>query len=97
MVRESKTIEAIELGKDLSGRDQQSFYGRMLSTWASSSPKSLYESLENFSTNKLKSSAARQLILSNQRQPVLTDEQIKHARTLLSSDDEATLKRFENR
>ena len=97
MVRKSKTAEAIELGKDLSGRDQQRFYGRVLSTWASTSPKNLYESLENFPTSKLKSIAAMKLISSNQHQPVLTDAQIEQARTFLSSDDEATVKRLENR
>ena len=97
MVRELETTEAIELGTDLSGRDQQRYYERVLSAWASTSPKDLYESLENFSTNKLQSSAAMQLITHNPRQPILTDEQIKHARSFLDSDDESTVIRIENR
>ena len=68
----------------------------MMASWASISPKNLYESLEDLPTSSLKSIAALKLITINRNEPVLTDEQIKHARTFLSSDDETTLKRLDN-
>ncbi|MXZ44298.1 MAG: hypothetical protein F4Z01_04875 [Gammaproteobacteria bacterium] len=97
MVRNLQINEAIELGNDLEGRNQTIYYGRVFSAWASDSPKNLYESLENFPTSELKSTAARQLITQNQYEPVLNDEQIERARTFLNSDDENFLKRIESR
>ena len=96
MVREGQTNKALELGQELEESNQPNYYQRVMVNWASYSPKNLYESLEDLPTSSLKSKAAYQLITANRSEPVLTDEQIKRLRTFLSSDDEATLKRFEN-
>ena len=96
MVREGQTDNALELGKELEESKQSYYYQQVMASWASVSPKNLYESLEDLPTSSLKSKAAMQLISINRREPVLTDEQIKHLRTFLSSDDDATLKRTEN-
>ena len=95
MVEEAQTGEALELGKDLDEAGQKTYYRLVFSTWAKTFPNDLYESLEDLQTSSIQSSAAMQVILSNLRRPLLTDDQIEHARTLLSSDDEAILKRIE--
>ena len=96
MVREGQTDKVLELGQELEESKQRYYYQQVMASWASSYPKNLYESLEDLPTSSLKSKAAMQLITINRSEPVLTDEQIKRLRTFLSSDDEATLKRFEN-
>ena len=97
MVRESQTEEALELGEDLTQEQRSYYHVRVLSLWATINPKNLYESLENLPTSSIKSRAAMILIVGNRKQPLLTDDQIEQARTLLNSDDEATVKRIENR
>ena len=97
MVRDAQTIEALELGKALAEGQQTEYYRQILRVWASDNPKNLYQSLEDLPSRGTKSRAAFQLILSNLINPVLTDEQIQHARTLLNSDDAADLERIERR
>ena len=97
MVREARTKEALELGKDLEESQQGSFYSQVFREWTDTNPNNLYESLEDLPTSMLKSRAAMQLILGNRYEPVLSDERINHIRTLLNSEDEANLKRIENR
>lgn len=92
MVRAEQTSEALAIGSELKEKDQPIFYKRLFDEWASTMPKNLYESLDKLSIDTQKSLAAMQLILKNQYEPVLTDEQIDHARTFLNSDDEAELK-----
>ncbi|MXW07837.1 MAG: hypothetical protein F4X56_08805 [Gammaproteobacteria bacterium] len=96
MVRASRTEEAVELGTDLDGEQQQWYYRRVFNSWAQTNPKSLYETLGNLATNELKSGAAMQLILSNRITPLLSDDQIDEARTMLSDEAKTTIQRIEN-
>lgn len=96
MVRESEALEALELGRGLTEKQQNFYFSRMMGLWAVTNPKDMYESLEDLPTSNLKSRAALSLILINRKQPVLTDNQIEHARSLLSSDAEAHLNRIVN-
>ncbi|MXZ55112.1 MAG: hypothetical protein F4227_03220 [Gammaproteobacteria bacterium] len=96
MVRESEELDALKLGKTLSEQHQSFYYIRVLSLWAATKPKNLYESLKDLPTKDLESQAALHLILVNRRQPVLSDDQIDHAKTLLSSADEKHLNRVVN-
>ena len=97
MVRESQPEGALELGEDLTQEQKGFYYVRVLSLWAAINPKNLYESLESLPTPSIKSRAAMTLIVGNRKQPLLTDDQIEQARSLLDSDDEATVQRIENR
>ena len=94
MVRESQAIEALELGNKLDEQQKKYYNIQIMSLWAATNPKNLYESLEDLPTSDLESRAALHLILVNRRQPVLSDDQIEHARTLLNSDDQANLDRI---
>ena len=96
MIRESEELEALELGKNLSEKQQDFYYVRVMSLWAATKPKKLYESLKDLPTDSLVSKAALHLILTNRRQPVLSKEQIDHATSLLSFDDELHLNRIIN-
>ncbi|MCY3540445.1 MAG: hypothetical protein OXH31_00840 [Gammaproteobacteria bacterium] len=95
MVDEGQTDEALELGKDLEESSQRYYYLRVFASWAFNNPKNLMESLEGLPTSRTKSIAAMQLITRNHRNPVFTDDQIDHLRTFLNSEDEASVKRFD--
>lgn len=95
MVHDQRTKEALALGTELNESEQVSFYRQVYREWSDANPKNLLESLESLATAAHKSQAAMQLILKNRFEPVLNDEQIDHARTLLSSDHAARLKRIE--
>ena len=94
LVREGRTNDALELGTEMKENQQRFFYSRVFREWAKSKPKDLFESLADMTTDELKSQAAMQLILSNRSEPVLTDEQVEQARSLLSSDDEVRLNNY---
>ena len=94
MVRESRAIAALELGNNLDEQQKRYYDIQVMSLWAATNPKNLYESLEDLPTSDLESRAALHLILVNRRQPVLSDDQIEHTRTLLNSDDQANLERI---
>lgn len=87
MVRELRTDDALELGEDLDETNQTSYYYRVMLEWSRANPKNLFETLENLPSDALKSLAADQLIRRNRTQPVLTVDQIEHARTFVSSDE----------
>lgn len=87
LVRETSTDEALELGNDLEESPQLSYYFRVMLEWSRASPKNLFDTLEDLPSDAVKSLAADQLIRRNRTQPVLTDDQIEHARTFVSSDE----------
>jgi len=97
MVVQGLYNEAVELGRDLSEENQWSYYSSVMSTWASEKPTVLYESLEDLPTNSIKSTAAYHLIWRNTYEPVLSDEQIANAKTLLSPREKAQIEARENR
>ncbi|MCY3540441.1 MAG: hypothetical protein OXH31_00820 [Gammaproteobacteria bacterium] len=96
MVNEGQTFEALELGSDLEPQQQRSYYQLVMQIWARTDPADLYESLDDLPSSTAKSLAAAQLIWQNQFDPIFTDDQLEQARSLLNSDDEARVERFEN-
>ena len=97
MIEEGRTNEAVELGQDVDESNQRSYYQSVFAAWARSNPKNLMESLEGLPTSTIKSIAAMQLITRNQRNPVFTDDQLDRARTFLNAEDQASVKRYEDR
>lgn len=97
MVVQGKYSEALELGKELSDRKQQDYYNSIVNMWANNKPTALYEYLEDLPTNSIKSRAAFHLIWRNIHEPVLSDEQVANAKTLLSPREKAQVEAMENR
>ncbi|MCY3541977.1 MAG: hypothetical protein OXH31_08765 [Gammaproteobacteria bacterium] len=95
MVRDQRPKEALALATELDESQQQFFHHQVFDEWAEAFPKRLLESLDGLALDTHKSQAAFQLIFNNRFEPVLTNEQIDHAKTFLNSDDTARLKRFE--
>lgn len=87
LVDGGKTSEALEFGKDLEEEDRRSYQEYVVHLWSYSDPKDLYESLETLPTSILKSHAAERLIRNNLGKPLLTDDQIEHAKSFLNSED----------
>ena len=97
LVNVGQANEALELGYDLAESIQQTYFWHVMILWASKDPTDLFESLESLPSGDLASLAARQLISENLFDPVLTDDQIEQARSLLTAEDEAFVEQFENR
>ncbi|MYD46417.1 MAG: hypothetical protein F4W92_08705 [Gammaproteobacteria bacterium] len=97
MVAQGQYSVALELGEELPETNQLHYYYEILNHWAQYEPRVLYDSLDDLSTNHLKSWAALQLIMKNRYEPSLTEEQISHARTLLISSHQSSLEKYENR
>lgn len=97
MVEQSKFAEALDFGQELSESEQPQYYGSVLGDWTEKDPKNLFASLESLPSDSIQSLAAFQLVRYNQYTPVLTDDQVKHARTFLNTIHETHLKRIEDR
>lgn len=95
MIVQGQYSEAVELGRELSERKQLDYFNRIASTWARNKPTVLYEYLEDLPTGSVKSSAAFHLIWQNTHQPVLSDEQVAKAKTLLSTQEKARVESIE--
>ncbi|MCY3541979.1 MAG: hypothetical protein OXH31_08775 [Gammaproteobacteria bacterium] len=97
MVDQGQYREAVELGKDLPEVNHFYYYDQILNSWAGKKPTVLYDSLENLPTSNIKSRAAFHLLWRNTREPVLSDEQITKARTLLRPRERKSIEIIENR
>lgn len=92
MVKKGRTFEALELGRDLEPTLQQSYYDRVVQEWANTDPTSLYASLEELPTSDAQTGAVSALFFSNDVAPVLTDDQLEQAKSLLDPDDAAQIR-----
>ncbi len=97
MVAQGQYSEAVELGKDLPKVNHFYYYDQIFNSWAGKKPTVLYDSLEDLPTSNIKSRAAFHLLWRNTSEPVLSDEQITKAKTLLSSRDRKSIQIIENR
>lgn len=97
MVAQGQYSEAVELGKELPKVNHFYYYDQILNSWAGKKPTVLYDSLEDLPTNNIKSRAAFHLLWRNTSEPVLSDEQITKAKTLLSPRDRKSIQIIENR
>ncbi|MCY3540440.1 MAG: hypothetical protein OXH31_00815 [Gammaproteobacteria bacterium] len=93
MVKAGRTFEALELGIDLETQQQRYFYAGVIQVWAHTDPTSLYASLEDLPTSAAQSEAIFELFFYNHVNPVLTDDQLEQARSLLSPDDAANIEK----
>lgn len=104
LVDKGRALEALELGSDLTPHQQQIYYSHVVQRWARANPTELYESLEDLPSDDaqlLQSSAALELLTRRfNHDQVLTDDQLKRARSFLNSEHREGLKMiemFENR
>ena len=93
MVKEGQTFEALELGRDLATQQQRYYYDDVIQAWAGTDPTSLYASLEDLPSSASQTQAVSELFFHNQMNPVLTDEQLEQAKSLLDPDDAARVQR----
>ena len=95
-VREGDTDQALSLANDLSEQTKAWYTRSILSTWASVSPVSLYESLDQLSSTEFQSHAAFWLITNNQWRRVLSDDQVEGAEKFLSQQEWTALEQSRN-
>lgn len=99
LINKGQALAALELGNDLTPREQQIYYSHVVQRWAWADPTDLYESLEDLPSDdaqSLQSSAALELLTRRfNHDQVLTDDQLKRARSFLNSTDREALKMFE--
>ena len=97
MIRKSMIESALEIGEDLIGPNRVSYYNQVLEVWAEHNPNNLFESLDKLPTSRVKSTAAKQLLLNNRDEPILNDDQIALAKTFLNSADKSHLQSMDYR
>ncbi len=97
MVVEGQIEQALSLGEELEESNRRYYYLTVFSSWARTNPKNLMESLDGLSDKTIKSIAAYEIISQNRYNPVFTNDQLERVRTFLIPEDEAILKRLEDR
>ncbi len=87
LVDNGETQRAIKLGESLDQSSRSAYYNSILRSWASSDPEGLLESIDSLPSPELKSIAAMSLAVNNQRNKILSEDQVAHVKTYLSERD----------
>ncbi len=97
LVKKRDPYRALELGEQVPESKRDFYYGSIGGEWADTNPIQMYEELEQLPGAKLKSTMAKQLLLNNARSPILSKDQVKHAKSLLTEEDAKTVDQWEQR
>lgn len=96
LARRGQSERALELAANLPESEQERYYNSVLSSWARHSSEGLFQEIEDLSTEELKSLAAYYLALFNGSTPVLTKEQLDHAKTFMKERELERLKQWQD-
>ena len=96
LAEKGQSKRALELVFDLPESEQERYYNTVLSSWARYGSEDLFQEIENLSTEELKSLAAYHLALFNGSTPVLTKEQLDHAKTFMKERELERLKQWQD-
>ncbi len=77
LVNKGEYDRAIRLGQKLSDEGKSAYYSTLVSQWAFAEPKYLYDSLDRLPSEELKTQAAMNLVLANNRTDALSPEQVE--------------------
>ena len=97
LVRASRTVEALELGKDFTGTKKREYFESVMYSRTDIEAKDLCESIADLPSSKIKSISARAVIIHHQISPFFNADQIEYTRSFLNAHDSTIVKRFENR
>ena len=76
----------LEMGDELSEKEQEDYFRSVIHDWASSYPITLLNSLESIESEELQSMAAQKLVVLHDSRPILTDEQLNIARSYFEGE-----------
>lgn len=91
-IRHGKSDDALALAAELSGSQRTRYLHRIVDTWSSLEPETLFHSLPNLPSEQLRSRAAFNLIRSNVWTRSLSNDQIYSLWGRLTEEQIATLK-----
>ncbi|MXW53750.1 MAG: hypothetical protein F4X44_00595 [Gammaproteobacteria bacterium] len=97
LVKKRDPNRAMELGEQVPESRRDYYYGSIAGEWATTNPIQLYEELEQMPGATLRSTMARQLLFNNISSPILTKDQVEHARSLLTEEDASYIDQWEQR
>lgn len=86
LVHNGKALEALEMANQLPENQRNRYYETVANSWARHDPVDLLSNIEKLPTPEIRSHAARFLVDSNTWHRVLTDDQVKHAKTFLPDE-----------
>ena len=95
LVRDGEIDEALNMALQFPESDRAEFYVSIATSWASTDPEGMLNSMNRLPTREAKSQAAMTLISFNSHQKALTDEQIEEAREFLTDEDAKALEEGE--
>lgn len=90
LVKKRQPHRALELAQQVPSARRDYYHETIGEDWAETNPTQLFEELDQLPNPKLKSAMAKALLSSDSKNPVLTSDQIDHAKSLLSKEDVET-------
>ena len=84
---QGQSKRALGLVRDLPESEQEYYMDGLFQIWAQKDEEGLFREIEHLSSKELKSLAAYHLLFEVGDIPVLTEEQLEHAETLLNESD----------
>lgn len=84
---QGQSKRALGLVRDLPESEQEYYMDSLFQIWAQKDEEGLFREIEHLPSKELKSLAAYHLLLEVGDIPVLTEEQLEHAETLLNESD----------
>ncbi len=76
LVKRGSSMQALDLGNELSSEEQEDFQRSVISDWSTLDPIDLYRNLEHIESESTQAMIAKKLLMVQSNRPVLTDEQL---------------------
>lgn len=86
LIERGSPTRILEMGEELSEKEQEDYFQSVIHDWASSQPLTLLNSLESIESESLQSMAAQQLVMMQDSRPILTEEQLSVARSYFEGE-----------
>lgn len=86
LIERGAPLKALELGPQLNEDQQDLYYTRIFQTWAHANPQQLINSLQDLSSDRIRTLAALSLLRINADRPVLNSDQLEYVESQLSQD-----------
>lgn len=85
--------EALELAADIEESERDTYFRLLTLAWSGTNPEQLYETIDQFPSDKSKSNAAAILTLMHRMSPTLSDEQAEELKKYLSEEDKEEIEK----
>lgn len=93
LVANGDADKALDLAADIGESERDTYFRLLTLAWSSTNPEQLYETIDQFPSDKSKSNAAAILSLMHSMSPTLNDDQAEELKKYLTEEDKEELEK----